>query len=81
LTFRLSSGAGGTKHWKKGTDSPLDDSFIHAAVVKQGEPSEDQSSIYHIFERLNTGGMQLQPQEIRACIFHGPFNELLRELN
>lgn len=59
----------------------LDDSIIHATIVKQDEPSEDQSSIYHIFERLNTGGTLLQPQEIRACIFHGPFNELLSELN
>ena len=59
----------------------LDDSIIHATVVKQDEPSNDQSSIFHIFERLNTGGMQLQSQEIRACIFHGPFNDLLRKLN
>lgn len=59
----------------------LDDSLIHATIVKQDEPSDDQSSIFHIFERLNTGGMQLQAQEIRACVFYGPFNELLRELN
>lgn len=59
----------------------LDDSIIQATVVKQDEPSDDESSIYHIFERLNTGGTQLQPQEIRACIFHGPFNDLLNELN
>ena len=59
----------------------LDDSIIHATIVKQDEPSDDQSSIYHIFERLNTGGTLLQPQEIRACIFYGPFNDLLGELN
>ena len=34
----------------------LDDSIIHATIVKQDEPSEDNSSIYLIFERLNTGG-------------------------
>lgn len=59
----------------------LDDSILHATVIKQDEPSEDNSSIYHIFERLNTGGIQLQPQEIRACIYYGEFNKLLRELN
>jgi len=58
----------------------LDDAIIHATIVKQDEPSDDNSSIYHIFERLNTGGNLLQPQEIRACIFHGPFNDFLTEL-
>lgn len=59
----------------------LDDTILHATIVKQEEPSEDNSSIYHIFERLNTGGVQLQPQEIRACIFHGEFSDLLKKLN
>lgn len=59
----------------------LNDSIIHATIVRQDEPSNDQSSVYHIFERLNTGGTLLHPQEIRACIFHGPFNDLLNELN
>ncbi|USB33934.1 DUF262 domain-containing protein [Paenibacillus sp. YPG26] len=58
----------------------LDDSIIHATVIKQDEPSDDESSIYHIFERLNTGGTPLHSQEIRACIYHGVFNELLEEL-
>ncbi len=39
----------------------LDDSIIHATVVKQDKPTEDNSSIYYIFERLNTGGSLLQP--------------------
>ncbi|MCH8146746.1 MAG: DUF262 domain-containing protein [Planctomycetes bacterium] len=59
----------------------LDDSIIHATVVRQDEPSEDDSSIYMIFERLNTGGMPLSAQEIRACIYHGSFNKLLKHLN
>jgi hypothetical protein len=59
----------------------LDDSIIHATIIRQDEPSDDQSSVYHIFERLNTGGTLLRPQEIRACIYHGPFNDLLFELN
>lgn len=59
----------------------LHDSIIHATIVKQDEPSDDDSSIYYIFERLNTGGTLLQPQEIRACIYHGKFNELLKRLN
>lgn len=59
----------------------LDDSIIHATIVKQDEPSEDNSSIYLVFERLNTGGLQLQPQEIRSAIYSGAFAQLLKELN
>lgn len=59
----------------------LDDSILHATIVKQEQPSEDDSSIYYIFERLNTGGLLLHSQEIRAAIYHGPFNNLLGRLN
>lgn len=59
----------------------LDDSIIHATVIKQDVPSDDQSSVYFIFERLNTGATLLQPQEIRAAIYQGAFNELLHEMN
>ena len=59
----------------------LDDSIIHATIVRQDEPSDEQSSIYHIFERLNTGGDHLVAQEIRAALYHGPFNDVLRALN
>jgi len=59
----------------------LDNSIIHATIVRQDEPTNDQSSIYLIFERLNTGGTALQPQEIRVALFRGPLVDLLRELN
>ena len=38
------------------------------------------NSVYLMFERLNTGGTPLTPQEIRACVYRGEFNDLLREL-
>jgi hypothetical protein len=59
----------------------LNDSILHAIVVKQDEPEQDQSSIYLLFERLNTGGSLLHPQEIRACVYHGPLNDFLAKLN
>jgi len=59
----------------------LDDSIIHATIIRQDEPAEDQSSVYLIFERLNTGGTTLHPQEIRVALYRGQFLHLLRELN
>ena len=59
----------------------LDDSIIHATVIRQDEPTEDQSSVYMIFERLNTGGVNLQPQEIRVALYRGEFVRVLRRLN
>ena len=36
--------------------------------------------IFTIFHRLNTGGVTLNNQEIRNCIFQGSFNDLLFKL-
>jgi uncharacterized protein with ParB-like and HNH nuclease domain len=37
--------------------------------------------VFEIFNRLNTGGIPLNNQEVRNCIFGGRFNEELKELN
>jgi hypothetical protein len=54
---------------------------IHATIIQQLSPENDQSSVYYIFERLNTGGTPLQPQEIRAALYHGPFQDFIQNLN
>lgn len=59
----------------------LDDSIIHATIIKQESPDNDNTSIYHVFERLNTGGRKLTPQEIRSAIYIGKLNDLITELN
>lgn len=59
----------------------LDDSIIHATIVQQDEVEENDSSIYYIFQRLNTGGTLLLPQEIRSSIYHGELKALLDQLN
>ena len=58
----------------------LRDAVLRAIVVEQTVPN-DNSSMYHIFERLNTGGTHLNPQEVRNSAAHGPFNDLIIELN
>lgn len=59
----------------------LNDAIIHATIIRQIEPDAGDSSIYLFFERINMGVNQLQPQEIRFALYHGPFNDLLAELN
>lgn len=58
----------------------LDDSILHSIIVRQDEPDDNDSSIYQLFERINSGGRELSPQEIRACIYYGEYNEFLNEL-
>jgi hypothetical protein len=58
----------------------LNNSILRAFIVKQLDPNDD-TSIYHIFERLNTGGTLLTNQEVRNCVYGGKFNELLIDLN
>jgi len=36
---------------------------------------------YDLFERLNTGGVILNPQEIRNCVFLGEFNAFIKKLS
>ena len=35
---------------------------------------------FDLFERLNTGGVALTNQEIRACIYRGPFSDFLERM-
>ena len=53
---------------------------IRNMIIKQVRPSGD-SSIYEIFNRLNTGGINLTPQEIRSSLYHSSFSGVLVQLN
>ena len=58
----------------------LDNSIIHATIIRQESP-RGNDSVYYIFERLNSGGRQLTPQQIRMALYHGEFANLLTKLN
>ncbi|MDR0780258.1 MAG: DUF262 domain-containing protein [Pseudomonadales bacterium] len=59
----------------------LKQSVLRAVNIRQLKPKDESTSAYHIFERLNTGGTPLKPQEIRNCVFRGALSTKLKEAN
>lgn len=53
---------------------------IHAIIFEQKHPEND-TGMYQIFERINSSGRTLKPQEIRNCVYSGSLNTLLFELD
>ena len=45
--------------------------------VQKGTP---ENVVYNIFQRINTGGLKLEPQEIRNALYHGPASALAKKL-
>lgn len=54
---------------------------IRNVIIKQSSPQGDDSAMYEIFNRLNTGGINLKPQEIRTSMYHSSFFEMLYRRN
>lgn len=40
----------------------------------------NRSVRFDLFERLNAGAISLSPQEVRACIYGGPFNDFVEQM-
>jgi Protein of unknown function DUF262 len=59
----------------------LKNATLRAINIKQLKPSLNNDSVFHIFERLNTGGTRLKPQEIRNAVYRGKIVDELRDLN
>ncbi|MDR0250471.1 MAG: DUF262 domain-containing protein [Burkholderiales bacterium] len=59
----------------------LKQAVLRAVNIRQIQPVGESTSAYHIFERLNTGGTPLKPQEIRNCVFRGDLCMKLKEAN
>ncbi len=59
---------------------PIQLHFEHRPVkVVTLTDKSDEVVRFDLFERLNTGGISLTDQEIRACIFRGEFNNYLEK--
>lgn len=58
----------------------LQNTILQATIIRQINPIDD-SSIYLIFERLNTGGEKLNNMEVRRCIGYGSFLSQLANVN
>lgn len=55
----------------------IKESSIVAYTVTKGTPEE---VVYNIFQRINTGGVQLNDQEIRQALYSGTGTNLIKEL-
>ena len=54
--------------------------YLRTVVIRQNKPNDD-SSMFEIFNRLNTGGQALTHQEVRASLYYCPFYKMITELN
>ena len=54
---------------------------LRVITIRQNIPEEDESSMFEIFNRLNTGGKELEHQEIRASLYYCNFYNMMLELN
>src|SRR5260370_34002301 len=54
---------------------------IRNVIVKQNAPKDDDSSVFEIFNRLNSGGINLRPQEVRISLYHSAFYDTLSRIN
>lgn len=59
----------------------FDNTLIHILFIEQRSPDDNRSSAFHIFERLNSGGTPLQPQEMRNALYKGSFRDHLYEMS
>jgi len=66
------------KEIDEGLQDRVRDCTIHTITfMKESQPDIK----FEIFERLNAGAVSLNDQELRNCIYRGPYNELLKQLS
>lgn len=64
------------KDLEKEIQRKLKSSAIKAICLQK----ESKELKYEIFARLNQGAVSLKEQELRNCIYRGPFNEMLEDI-
>ncbi|MBP9787190.1 MAG: DUF262 domain-containing protein [Acinetobacter sp.] len=86
--FKL-TGLSDTSSYNEKTFAELDlkdqrkikNSTLRAINIRQISPVENNDCVFYIFQRLNTGGTQLKPQEIRNAVYRGEIVSALQSLN
>ncbi|MCX8480714.1 MAG: DUF262 domain-containing protein [Sediminibacterium sp.] len=61
--------------------SGFDMRTVRNIMIKQNFPTDDDSAMFEIFNRLNSGGVVLKAQEIRTSLYHSKFYNNLYSLN
>jgi hypothetical protein len=57
----------------------LDSTLLQATVVVP--KGKDLEPVYRVFERINSSGIKLTPQEIRVALYSGKMVRLIRDMN
>ncbi|WP_053850786.1 DUF262 domain-containing protein [Streptomyces sp. NRRL B-24085] len=58
----------------------FDNTFIQATIVVP-KGAEGKRGVYSLFERINSGGTNLKPQQIRVALYAGETVNFIRDLN
>lgn len=63
-------------------DDKIQEKILRSSIRTITFKKESEKDLkFEIFERLNTGSVALNDQELRNCIYRGKFNELIKKLS
>jgi hypothetical protein len=72
------------KELPRSIQSGIDRRSLSSIAIINESAADDETALFlkqQTFERLNSGGVDLTPQEVRNCLYQGLFNSLLMELS